>query len=62
MQTDNLQWTYQHADDLQSMAFGYTQHSWREWPRRRRFIIGEDRLLSILLLLLHTLKYAPLLL
>ncbi|KAG6783826.1 hypothetical protein POTOM_009501 [Populus tomentosa] len=27
MQTDNLQWTYQHADDLQSMAFGYTQHS-----------------------------------
>ncbi|KAJ4822113.1 hypothetical protein Tsubulata_002838 [Turnera subulata] len=26
-QTDNKQWTYQDADDLQSVAFGYMQHS-----------------------------------
>ncbi|XP_022769854.1 LOB domain-containing protein 29-like [Durio zibethinus] len=27
MQTNNRQWTFQDADDLQSMAFGYSQHS-----------------------------------
>ncbi|XWS76282.1 hypothetical protein CRYUN_Cryun01aG0162200 [Craigia yunnanensis] len=27
MQTNNRQWTFQDVDDLQSMAFGYAQHS-----------------------------------
>ena len=27
MQTNNGQWTFQDVDDLQSMAFGYAQHS-----------------------------------